>query len=636
MALSKERRIRSAFKVIPLIGLMAAAWYMARGPMASETSRALDQIQTVSWTFVASDFQEDDGAFRGTYVSPVRRSDFPFTGAGVHFGPVDGAASAQIPFGVELRLREDGQDWSPWYAIDGFELEADGQLYGENLVTWSQPREVQVRVRSDAAVIDAISDLTVIAINASAGPTAAQAASLAQSATDDGDLGVPKPVVISREEWGANESWMTWPPYYAPVEKMMVHHTVSGGGADPAAEVRSIYYYHAVSRGWGDIGYNFLVDPYGNIYEGRYGGPDVIGAHVAYWNANSMGMSVLGCYDNGACSSGMVPREESLNAIADLVAWASSRRVLDPRELREFSNGYSTVTNYVLAGHRDYGSTVCPGANLYAQLPNLREMAWQRVPEYDVRFGWHDTPTKMQGGTVVDVHPSLYNYGRLEWSDDIGVRLGYRWMLDGQVVAENIDAARIIPGAVVKSGEMTSLVAKLTAPEVGGTYTLRWDLYRDGVGWFGDQGAPAGHSDPLDVQVEVTPVLSLDMQMVPPAVEGGGSFRLTLTIEGPKDKSFETLTQLPAEFSHIVGSDHKDIGTLLFGSSVVTWTGILNNSAVQASFDVLVSPAITTPSAFPNQTELIVADFDPLVVERWSVVNGYHHYFALIGQKWAR
>jgi hypothetical protein len=576
--------------------------------------------------FAADAFeQSQDG-----YLSPVERAPFPFTAAGVHFKPggIDGSFLT-----LHLRLRADGGDWSPWYPLEGFEPQADGRLYGENLVAWPQAHEVQVRVHAPGALRAALQDLNIVAIDASGGPTTAQAVLSARSAVAQGDPGLPQPTVISRADWGADEDWMTWPPEYAPVDKMMVHHTVSGGGGDPAAEVRAIYYYHAVTRGWGDIGYNFLVDRLGNVYEGRYGGPDVIGAHVAYWNAGSLGVSVLGCYDNGACSAPQTPTAATLNALADLVAWTASRRGIDPRALRDYDNGDDTVTRYVLSGHRDYGTTVCPGGNLYAQLPDLRLAAWERLPDYDVRFGWQDTPPSLYSGQQATVYPNLYNYGRLVWSDDDGVRLGYRWLKDGQTVAENTAAARILPGAVVNLGEMTALVAQLTAPVTPGTFTLRWDLYRDGAGWFADQPAPVGRSQPLDLTVEVLSVLSLSVQTEPPAVVSGTPISVGVTVGGPAGQAFEVNTRLPPQAIYVPGSGQSDSGSPSFDPTGMSWIGTWGDKSTQASFVLTTSPELDQPLALPITTTLDGGDYGVLVLEHRLIINGYTHYLPLLSQR---
>src|SRR5205823_5823581 len=96
--------------------------------------------------------------------------------------------------------------------------------------------------------------------------------------------GAPK--ILTRQDWGADESLMDWmPQYLRPHTKAVIHHTVTDDGKnDVAATIRSIYYYHAVSLKWGDIGYQYLVDKFGNIWTGRQGGDHVVGGHAYGWN----------------------------------------------------------------------------------------------------------------------------------------------------------------------------------------------------------------------------------------------------------------------------------------------------------------------------------------------------------------
>jgi hypothetical protein len=617
------------FKIGLLICLLGTAWILTHRPTAAGASAAPAQAHT--WTLTPDALHPDQDG----YLSPVLRAPFTFTAAAVH---LQAAGIAAMFVDVELRLKADGGDWSPWQSPGELEPQDDGRLYGEDLVAWPQAREVQARVYSPDPLPEALQDLTLVAINAQPGPITAQATQSAQAraATTQDDPGVPQPTLIRRADWGADESWMSWPPEYAPVEKLILHHTASGGGDDPAAEVRAIYYYHAVVRGWGDIGYNFLVDKFGNVYEGRSGGLDVIGGHAYAWNEGSLGISVLGCYDSGGCSSPQVPTAATLDAIADLAAWTSSRRWLDPRALRDFDNGSSTVTAYVLAGHRDYGNTLCPGGNLYAELPNLRSTAWERLPEYDARFGWHDTPTSLVAGQQVDVHPNLYNYGRLGWRDDGGVYLGYRWLQDGQVVAENTAAAHIIPGVEISFGEMTALVAQLTAPSTPGDLTLRWDLYREGVGWFGDQAAPAGRSQPLEWAVEVAPAEivpdpTLDVYLDPPAIPAGASVVVNLTLDGPAGQAFEAYTHWPPGVSYVAGSAQGDCGTLTVESAGMRWSGVLETAPVQASFAFLVPDGLLAPLALSTSTTLDVVGYPSQSLERWVLVNGLHSYLPFVG-----
>ena len=108
--------------------------------------------------------------------------------------------------------------------------------------------------------------------------------------------------MVTRCEWGADESLMTWAPQFYPAQKLTVHHTATANNdADPAATMRAIYRYQAVDRGFGDIGYQYLIDESGRVYEGRYSGVDnypghdaegvnvVTAAHVGGFNSGNTG-----------------------------------------------------------------------------------------------------------------------------------------------------------------------------------------------------------------------------------------------------------------------------------------------------------------------------------------------------------
>src|SRR5207253_5732205 len=138
------------------------------------------------------------------------------------------------------------------------------------------------------------------------------------------------PKIILRSSWGADESIRRAPPRYAvSVQYALVHHTAGTNNytpADSAAIVRGIEVYHVKANGWNDIGYNFLVDKYGQIFEGRYGGVDknVIGAHAEGFNTGATGIAVLGTYNDAA------PPSAALNALAKLLAWRLDIAHVDP------------------------------------------------------------------------------------------------------------------------------------------------------------------------------------------------------------------------------------------------------------------------------------------------------------------
>src|SRR6266545_3331620 len=114
------------------------------------------------------------------------------------------------------------------------------------------------------------------------------------------------PAIVTRLSWRANEAIRRGPPRYAPsLQFALVHHTAGSNSytaAQSAAIVRGIQVYHVQGNGWDDIGYNFLVDRYGQVFEGRFGGVDknVIGAHAEGFNTGSVGVAVLGTYGSAA------------------------------------------------------------------------------------------------------------------------------------------------------------------------------------------------------------------------------------------------------------------------------------------------------------------------------------------------
>jgi hypothetical protein len=190
------------------------------------------------------------------------------------------------------------------------------------------------------------------------------------------------PAIVPRSVWGANESIRRAPPAYASEVKFaVVHHTAGRNDytrAQAAAIVRGIQLFHVQSNGWNDIGYNFLVDRFGTIYEGRYGGVDrnVVGAHALGFNTGSVGIALLGTYGN------TTPSAAAQDAIARLIAWRLDLAHVDPASTLTFISGGSEkyapdapVTLRAVSGHRDTGSTECPGNALYARLGAIASSA---------------------------------------------------------------------------------------------------------------------------------------------------------------------------------------------------------------------------------------------------------------------
>lgn len=194
--------------------------------------------------------------------------------------------------------------------------------------------------------------------------------------------GMPK--VITRAGWGANEGTRCMGPDYD--DKLVgatVHHTAGSNNyteAQSAGIVRGIYQYHAQTLGWCDIGYNALVDKYGNIFEGRYGGLDknVQGAHAGGFNTGTFGISMMGNYTSVA------PSEAAIKSVGNMIGWRLKVAGIKPKGQIQMTSGGTSYTKYpygttvtlpTIFAHRDVGNTTCPGDSGYAQMDKIRNLA---------------------------------------------------------------------------------------------------------------------------------------------------------------------------------------------------------------------------------------------------------------------
>jgi len=190
------------------------------------------------------------------------------------------------------------------------------------------------------------------------------------------------PPIVPRLSWGADESIRRNQPSYADAVRFaVVHHTAGRNGysqSEAAAIVKGIQLYHVRGNGWNDIGYNYLVDRFGTVYEGRFGGSErnVVGAHAQGFNTGSAGIAVLGTY------GGSAPSQAAQKAVADLIAWRLDLAHVDPTGLLNFISGGSNrfpsgvpVLLRAVSGHRDTGFTSCPGDAFYARLNALATQA---------------------------------------------------------------------------------------------------------------------------------------------------------------------------------------------------------------------------------------------------------------------
>ncbi len=169
--------------------------------------------------------------------------------------------------------------------------------------------------------------------------------------------------IVSRNESGEK---LTWPlEYPEKVSKIFIHHTGSSNNLDdPKKLLRSIYKSHAMTRGWGDIGYNYIIDTKGNVYEGRYGGEGVVGAHVGpMGNRGSIGIAIMGNYNEDEMT------QETKNALVALLSDKTKLYGIDPAGSGYFRGVY--LPN--ITGHESVMETSCPGKNISKILSEIRQ-----------------------------------------------------------------------------------------------------------------------------------------------------------------------------------------------------------------------------------------------------------------------
>ena len=220
-------------------------------------------------------------------------------------------------------------------------------------------------------VAGAADDVELVLIDPGADPALAVAPrpSSASAAPKAAPKAAPRPDLRRRTNWGANERWRsTGPKYNRTIQQVHLHHTATANDykrSEVRGILRSIYRYHTKTLRWSDIGYNFLVDRFGRIWEGRAGGPGkpVRGAHTLGFNSTSTGVAVIGNFEEKE------PRDEVVSALVRLAAWKLDPYDRNPRgRVSVFSHGSDRypygekVRLRVIDGHRDTNDTACPSA----------------------------------------------------------------------------------------------------------------------------------------------------------------------------------------------------------------------------------------------------------------------------------
>ncbi|PRY55861.1 putative cell wall-binding protein [Knoellia remsis] len=376
----RHRRSSSSFlrSAVAVATLAATALVAPIVPSDAAPSPVASATRTVPLTGI--DARADAAAVRAagpdvtvaavSTAVPVGRSSV----VGVSWDDPAGPTHSDVT-DVRVRTRDSGR-WSAWEELgvneghgpDDGTAEAGSARAGSDPLIVSGADDVQVQVATSSGRVPPKLELDLI----DPGASAADRESILPRATGAG----VRPAIRTRADWGADES-IAGTPEYGRVDIGFVHHTAgsnSYSSGDVPGIIRGIYAYHVKTLGWKDIGYNFLVDKWGRMWEGRAGGMDkpVVGAHTRGYNARSFAMSVLGSYNTTTVPTAVE------DAYTSLFAWKLSLSLVDPMGTTTLtdSDGYPTKVFRNVSGHRDFAdadkSTECPGDSLYNRIDTLR------------------------------------------------------------------------------------------------------------------------------------------------------------------------------------------------------------------------------------------------------------------------
>jgi hypothetical protein len=367
---SPEISRRVVLKASALFAAMATGAFFGHGlRLPDAAAQSEPAISSSDWV----EAEQVSGDLIGTGTSLVANAPFPFSAVGASW-PAD---VGDWPL-VLVELSTDGVNFSQIFSIGASAEEVlidSGERIFSPLLCATQGTAIRYRTIDGEGNPAAIPGLTFTFIDSSAGPSAADFP-VSISAKAAYDVSAP-PALISRSEWGADESlrfeedgeW--WIKEYQLVEHAIVHHSETPNSQDPLEAIRSIYYYHSVTRGWHDIGYNYLVDKLGNIYEGRVGGRNIVGGHAYEYAHGSAGICFIGEFFDDEVT------EEALAAMVAILAWTC--RDLDPQGYAAF---HSETRLPTICAHRDVNSSTCPGDKAYAELPVLRDLVTQTLANF--------------------------------------------------------------------------------------------------------------------------------------------------------------------------------------------------------------------------------------------------------------
>ena len=457
----------------------------------------------------------------GVFTSRVLQSSIGFTHLGLHWSA---AVPPHAKLSFEVRTSPDGSKWSPWSAAHLQRLPEETPVgdYFASLVYARGARFVQYRAtfRMTGGASPSLKRVTATVIDSPTMTVSATSTTdqLATETVNDADSGRAL-ALTSREQWGANEKYRfdrrgreIWPEMFVPAKKLIVHHTATRNdyknAAEAAAEVRAIYYYHAVTQRYGDIGYTALIDKFGNVYEGRHGRGEgtgreylsagAVAGHDYGHNYGSAGAALLG--DATQAGWPMTADTGSMwDALVRFGVFEAGRHYVRPMNadlataaasdfLRSDNAWTANMRN--LSGHKETNNTACPGDTVMALLDELHTMVHSGLADTS-RTGVTLTNKTPSGGRETTLGTTITYGWTAEQPEDGWSLVGYEYCFEGWYKPSNNISMTYLSGYTSEaqprpawtrvSPETTS---KSFTPTKAGQYTLhvRAVFKNDGTG----------------------------------------------------------------------------------------------------------------------------------------------------------
>lgn len=461
-----------------------------------------------------------------TFTSEERKPNFKFTSVG---GAWEKIAPSGTNIEVYVRFLSE-EKWSEWMYLEGEPEYKKGNIsrYVATASTnLAESMQYKVVMYGDGVSVPMLKNIewtflkTGKLISTSSKPVAEYSATTVNQKTVA--LTENKVGVVTRSSWGANESYRylknndkdpvlvemengyyekykdelkvsrtvsenadgekyKWPLQYADkVTKFIIHHTATTKNLDdPSQAIRDIYYYHAMTRGWGDIGYNYVMDPTGKVFEGRAGGEGVIGAHAGAGNTGSIGIAILGNYEENT-----VP-EDVLISLGKFISKKAKINNIDPNG----SSSFRGKNRPNVIGHRDIMSTACPGEYLYEKLPLIRSLSSKNYdikPKYVKDYDFQDNSdvyyVALKPSQEQEITLRLQNIGKKSWSNSTYILVDNDPAFDRVISFPNRDGVILakMQETYVGSGDTGTFKFKIKGGRKGDTVYMKISVLADGI-----------------------------------------------------------------------------------------------------------------------------------------------------------